>query len=455
MNPLLNPILLSKLAWNYFSIMGRIWKLNKDEMKRYQEKMFLKVLRYAYHKTIFYRKKYDAAGVDIEKIRGLEDSKNLPLVSKEELASKSLEEILPRKYRDKMGYKVSTSGSSGKPIILFFPLYESTINSIYGLRILKAYGLNWRKARVSNIGDFSIPGSSDEEIYRDLAEKAMSMKLLGEHQMLSVNESGEILIKRLSEFKPDVIIGYTSVLVNLAFLRKEGLGEDIRPKYIISSGEILDKYSRKLIEDAFDAEVKNLYASTEGAITAFECLEGKMHVNADLIYLETVDEEGNVVEEGKIGNAVITKLLPVGVPIIRYSGLADMVSLSDEDCECGINTPIIKSLEGRKRESIVLPDRRVIPPASAPLPLIESLEKFNVTNLERFQFYQEKMDRVEIRLKFRGETREKEKLLKDIEEGYRKLFGKGIRVEVKEVEKIENPSGPSLPPMVISRVKLE
>lgn len=454
MNSLINPILIPRLAWNYINIMDRLWRLDRKGMRRYQERMLKKVLRYAYS-TSFYREKYESKSIKIEDIRRLKDIKKLPLIKKEDISDASLEEILPEKYIGKSGYRVSTSGSSGKPVTLFFPTYESMIHSIYGIRILKAYGLNWRKTKVSNIGDFSIPRSSDEEIYRDLVVKAKSVRLVEEHQMLSVKEKGDVLMKKLSDFNPDVIIGYTSILLNLAFLRREGLGENIRPKYIISSGEVLDRYSRRIIEDAFDAEVKDLYASTEGSVTAFECKEGKMHVNSDLIYLEAVDENGDVVGEGEIGNAVITKLLPLGIPMIRYSGLADMISLSEEECDCGIDTDIIKGLEGRKRESLILPDRRVIPPASVPLPLIESLEKFKIMSLERFQFYQDRMDRVEIRLRFRGDIEERERLFDDIKMRYIEIFGRDVEVEVKEVERIENPSDSPAPPMVISKVNLE
>lgn len=452
MNQFLNPVFMLRLAWHYARDVNRVWRLDKSELERYQNKMFKKLVRYAYKKTKLYREKFGEANLDVEEIRSIKDIEKIPLINKEDLAGRPLEEIAPQSYLKKEFRMVSTSGSSGKPVSLPYTLYETALSALYGLRMMRAYGLNWRKTRVTNIGDFSVSRSSDEELYKPLIHKVSSIGLAEKQQLLYVGEKGEDLIRKMERFRPDLIVGYTSVLVSIALLRKEGFGENIKPKYIVSSGEILDRYSRKIIEDAFDTKVLDLYATTEGGAIAFECLEGNMHVNTDLIYMEILDDKGNRVKEGKVGNIVITKLLPMGVPIIRYTGLNDMASMETRDCGCGMRTPLIKKLEGRRKEAIILPNNRIIPPATIPLPLIESMEKFNVDNVERFQFFQDRSDRLEIRLKVRGKLKNEEKLFEDIIKGYKKMFGEEVDIEVRVVDELENPEKSLLPPSVISKI---
>jgi len=177
MNQFLNPVSMLRLAWHYARDVNRVWRLDKSQLERYQNKMFKKLVRYAYKKTKLYREKFGEANLDVEEIRGIKDIEKIPLIDKEDLAGRPLEEITPQSYLKKDFRIVSTSGSSGKPLSLPYTLYETVLSALYGLRMMKAYGLDWRKTRVTNIGDFSVSRSSDEELYKPLVNKVSSIGL--------------------------------------------------------------------------------------------------------------------------------------------------------------------------------------------------------------------------------------------------------------------------------------
>ena len=61
-----------------------------------------------------------------------------------------------------------------------------------------------------------------------------------------------------------------------------------------------------------------------------------MHLNSDLIYVETDSES----------RALITTLRNYTMPLIRYDS-GDIVRLSDKLCSCGRPLPIIDQLQGR------------------------------------------------------------------------------------------------------------
>ncbi len=446
MNPFFNPLFSAKIIKHYLTDRKRAWK-SEEELKTYQDKAIRKVIRYAYKVPLYYEK-YKKAGIKPEDIKSIEDLKKLPIITKDDIINGYPDKILPKNYKkDKIS--ISTSGSSGKTITIFKDMESILIEAIFALRQLLTYGVNWRKDRITNIGDFSIPKTSDEECLRKGLMKNLSPFFsLKNYQNLYTGEEVKILLEKIEEFSPKLIIGYTSVLMGLAHLRKKQ--GKITPDYIISSGEVLDDYSRKYIEEAFNSNVFNLYATTEGGSIAFECPQKSFHINSDFSYVEILDDNFEEVNEGELGNVVITRLHASATPIIRYIGLNDIASLSYDKCECGQKTPLIGCLGGRKKDAIILGGGAIIPPATLPMPFVEILEKNKSKKVKRYQFIQDRIDRIEIRVE--GENEIGEGFLEEIKNAYEKFFVGKIKVEVKEkrIEKV----GYSYP-LVISKLNIK
>jgi len=455
MNPFLNPLFSARIIKRYLTDVDRAWKKNSDEIKRYQNRALKRMLKYAYQVPL-YRNKYKKAGVHPDDIRGIEDLHKLPLITKEDIIQGFPDEIVPPGYNRNNAYLVGTSGSSGRPMSMYKDIEYITVEALAGVRQLKAYGMNWRKTRITNIGDFSVPTTTDEEcLKKGLLGNLSAFFSLNNYQNLYTGEEAKVLLKKMETFEPELLIGYTSVLMGIASLKMRGMGEKVNPKYIISSGEVLDGYSRKYIQQAFETCVLNLYATTEGGSIAFECLKGNLHINSDFVHVEILDKNGDSVEENEFGSIVITRLYPGGTPIVRYTGLHDIGSLKDGYCDCGMHTPLLKTLEGRKKDAIILPDGRIFPPATIPMPLAEAASKFNTYQIKRFQFVQRNLDDIEIRIEIDDEQRNKgvtvNELLEEIKKNYQKLVGANVRLEVKEVEEVEK-MGSTSPPLIISKL---
>ena len=75
----------------------------------------------------------------------------------------------------------------------------------------------------------------------------------------------------------------------------------------------------------------------------------------------------------------------------------DWVVLSDdEECSCGLHTPIIKGgVEGRKSDSVVLPDGRLFPAASF-ASLYSIINDLKTKEVKQFQIVQKKLDEIDI-----------------------------------------------------------
>jgi len=453
MNPFLNPLFSARIIKRYLTDVNRAWKKNAEEIRKYQDRVLKGVIRYAYQVPLYYHI-YKEAGIHPDDIHGIDDLHKLPLITKEDLIKGFPDDIVPRGYKKDNAYLVGTSGSSGRPMSMYKDIEYITIEALAAVRQLKAYGMNWRKTRITNIGDFSVPKTTDEEcLKKGLLGNLSPFFSLNNYQNLYTGEEAKVLLEKMDKFEPELVIGYTSVLMGLATLKRKGFGGKVKPRYVISSGEVLDEYSKKYIQEAFGCPVLNLYATTEGGSIAFECPHGNLHINSDFVHVEILDKNGETVGENEFGSIVITRLYEGGTPIVRYTGLNDIASLESGYCDCGMHTPLLKTLEGRKKDAIILPDGRVFPPATIPMPLAEAASKFNTFQIKRFQFVQRDIDDIEIRIEIDEEERDRgvmvDELLEEIKKNYQELVG-SIRLEVKEVKEVEKVDNTY--PLIISKL---
>ena len=347
MNQFHNPIFLLRVLKSYIFDINRVWKTDLESLKKYQNKSFRKIVNYAYTVPL-YHKKYKQAGIHPNDIKGINDIKKLPFITKNDLRSNFPDGIIPREFDKKNGFLLSTSGSTGKPVFVYCDKF-SAVKRLEGfVRTLRAYGGNWRKSKTVLIIDLS-PGSVEYATFQASAlpflKKIISLDNI---KYIDISEKPEIVAKKINEFKPEFLSSDPDLLRKLASLKINGFNLDIKPKYIFSGGSMLDQYTRKYIEDAFETKILDIYGSTEAGPMAFECLEGGYyHVHSDFVFLEFLDNENNSVDFGKSGKSVVTKLYGQDTPIIRYTGIEDTIKPIEKETNCGIITKMIKQIEGR------------------------------------------------------------------------------------------------------------
>ncbi|HEX2953778.1 MAG TPA: phenylacetate--CoA ligase family protein, partial [Bacillota bacterium] len=107
------------------------------------------------------------------------------------------------------------------------------------------------------------------------------------------------------------------------------------------------------------------YASTEMATSFPECDHRQGgHFRPELIYVEIIDEEGNPVPDGEIGEVVVTPLGVQGMPLVRFK-TGDMSFVIGEKCACGRTTKRIGPVIGRKAQLLKYRGTNVYPNAIA------------------------------------------------------------------------------------------
>jgi len=458
MNVLYNPIFFAKVAKAYLTDIDRVWKKNEEEIKKYQDKALKKIVKYAYT-TPLYHEKYKKAGIKPNDIKGIKDIEKIPFITKEELRRQKPENLIPKGINEKKLLKVSTSGSTGRSVSIYSDAYTVFKTFMGFIRTIKEHNMNWRKNRLTIISDQS-PESAEEAYFSRVAlPNVKSFFSMDNIQSLHVGEKPLKMIKKIDKFNPDFIGGYPGILKILALLKRQGNGKNIQPRVISSSGAILDQYTREYIEKSFNSKIFDMYGATECSPIAFQCKKGNYHVMSDFSYMELIDYDKKKISPGDMGNLVITKLFGKGTPVIRYTGLSDMITSTDRKCDCGINTALIEKIEGRKVDCIILPDGKIIPPSSFTGIPYKVMHKLKTDKIQQFQIIQQSKKEIDVLIVIDDKTRnvgpKVDKIFNELKKQFVKNTGKDVIFNITEVNKIEKVRDGSVtpPPVVISKVK--
>jgi len=457
MNPLPNPVILGKMAKSYFYDVDRVKKKEEREIKKYQDKSLRRLIKYAYTVPIYYEK-FKKNGIRPNDINGIKDITKLPFITKKDIRKSSYDKLLPKKANVNEYNMVSTSGSSGKPVSLFYDPYSLFLTFIGFIRVIKEHNISWNKTKIAVIADLST-GSIEEAYYSKTAIPSLRFLFsLNNIKAFDISEKLEVLIGKIESFNPELIVSYPGFLHILAILKRQGKCKGLEPQIVATSGAVVDNYTREYIEKTFNAKLFDVYGATECNPMAYECINGNYHILGDFVHIEFINPEEKEKLTGDGGNIIITRLFGKGTPIIRYTGICDFVVESNRKCECNINTPLIERIEGRKVDFITLPNGNMIPPSAITGIPYKVMKKFHTDKIQQFQIIQQKSRNIDILMivdeQLRNSDPPIEKIFGEMKEQFRKTIGKDVTISIKEVERITSnrPHSATPPPVVISKV---
>ncbi|MFO1220125.1 MAG: phenylacetate--CoA ligase family protein [Burkholderiaceae bacterium] len=191
------------------------------------------------------------------------------------------------------------------------------------------------------------------------------------------------LVAELQRFDPRVLAAYPSTALVLAEEAAAGrLALELDS--IWTGGETLTPAVRAAVEQAFAAPVVNSYGASECLTIAGACDAGALHLNADWVIVEPVDERHRPVPAGTFGaTALITNLANHLQPLIRYD-IGDRVRLLPQRCSCGSPLPAIE-VEGRTDDSLLLRGAGGRAVRLPPLAMVSVLEEAGVFDFQLAQ----------------------------------------------------------------------
>jgi phenylacetate-CoA ligase len=459
MNQFYNPLFLIRVAKSYLSEVNRIWTFDEQKLKKYKEKVLRNTIRFAYNQVPLYHQKYREHGVQPEDIKDISDIKKIPFVSKDELRNGYPKNIVPKRFKEQNNILLSTSGSTGKPVFLYHDRLSAIKSLEAFLRVLKAYGGHWRKTRIILVIDME-PGSIEHTLFSESVSSFLKRFVpMDNIKYLHIGDNPLDLIKKINAFNPEFIGSDPNMLRKFAVLMNNGHGPDINPDFLFSSGSMLDSYTKRYIEHAFSSRIIDMYGTTEAGPLAFECVEGGYyHVHSDFVHLEFLDQNDDDVDYGKAGRVVVTKLYGTATPIIRYLGIEDMVTpITLDSSSCGLHTQLIRSIQGRYTDLIVLPSGKLLSPLTVTGIPAKTMDKFNSYKIKQFQIIQHDRTHLEVLIVIDENLRtigiSVEDLLNELQHQFSNRIGPDMNVSLRETDKIQKDSRSDYVKVVISKVK--
>jgi phenylacetate-CoA ligase len=387
-----------------------------------------------------YRDLYEKAGIGINDIKGLKDITKLPIISKEDVKKYFPDGLLPEDKNKGNLVTISTSGTTGKSLSIYVDMFDIIMGLFGYLRTVNEYGLNWRKNKLSIIGDFAPHTAETGYVKKSLFSNAWFQSYLKNLQWLDTNDKPEKVIEELDSFKPDFIGGYTGMLGHLAVLKEEGFGKSINPKVISSTGAVLDYPLKKYISKIFNAPVFEVYGTTETGPIAFQCKDfGKYHIMSDLLHVEFM-ENNSVVSSKEPGHILVTKLYGGGTPIIRYNAINDIVSPLYEKHDCGLSGDLIEKIYGRDSIFLYNKDGKKVLTNTITGIFSKLLYELKTSKFRDIKVIQHEINKFEIQAvvdeKLRNEPPSAEKIFSILTKGFKDYFGNDINIDTKLVKKV-------------------
>jgi phenylacetate-CoA ligase len=420
-----------------YRILIRHPRSTPEFIRAHQNRQLRRLVTYAYHKTVFYRRHFDQAGLKPTDIMTIADLAKIPITTRDDLQEHGLE-MLSHDFRPADLQVFKSSGSSGKPVCVKLSVEEQFIKLMFRLRYLRYWGARPLDRHVN----LHLAGRKRARAFETL-QKVVHGLGLSVNTPVDCRRPVEEIASEVRRISPDILIGYAGSLHSLADHMSTDGGHAIRPRFVMSGAEELTDDMRRTIGQAFQAPVYNYYGSWEMGAVAWECkTTGLLHTNDDGVILEIL-KDGRPAAPGEQGEVIGTNLAALAMPMIRYQQ-GDLVVRGPKVCACGLPFGTISQISGRVNDVFVLPTGETVNYYG----VLQFLDH-EVQLIRQFQLIQEDLHHLNLKIVPRREI--PPKMLKDIGKRVLDRLGEQVEFNITLVDSIPPEPGGKFK-RVISRV---
>ena len=419
--------LISRNVRIYHEQLKRSQWLTPQQIRDIQERKLRDLVHQAYYHVGYYRDLFDQLGLTPADIRTLEDLQKLPLLDKKTVRKHLYFDLLSDNHDKKKMLKITTSGSTGEPFVLYAEKYQLEMRWAATLRSMEWTGYRFgdRQARLWH----QTIGMSWGQVIRERLDALFNRRLfIPAYEMSDRNLPNSMA--KVRKFKPVLIDGYAESFNFLAHYIQHHALQGVRPKGIISSAQALPDQSREVIETSFGCRVFDKYGSREFSGIAYESDGHDGHLIVAENYIVEILKEGRPAQPGELGEVIITDLNNRCTPFIRYR-IGDLAVAMDSSTPspCGRGLPRIGRIEGRAQAVIVGANGNYLPGTF----FMHYFKDFDYV-VRQFQIIQDRLGY--LRLKIVKADRFNDQLFGEILEGLRRYVGAAMEIEVEFVDSI-------------------
>jgi phenylacetate-CoA ligase len=330
--------------------------MSRDEMIALQESRLRTIVKYAYDKVPFYKKKFDETGLKPQDIRNIEDIEKIPFTTKDDLRDNYPFDMFAVPMSEIIELHAS-SGTTGKPVVVGYTRNDMENWSEAVARLAACAGLTKDDIAQVAFGYGMFTGGFGLHY---------GLQKLGATVVPASSGNSERQIMYMQDFGTTALISTPSYALYLSEVC-EDMGVDPRSLSLrtgLFGGEGHSDELTAEIEKRWGITDTENYGMTEivGPGVSGECtFKTGLHINEDMFLPEIIDpttEKG--IGYGKKGEMVLTTLTKEGIPMLRFR-TKDITVLYDERCDCGRTNARMNKVLGRTDDMLIIKGVNVFP----------------------------------------------------------------------------------------------
>ena len=416
--------MLTRRVGKYFFALRKTQWLPPHTIQQLQLTRLRALLEHSYTHVPYWRELFDAIGFTPSEVTSLADLSRLPLLEKQTVRENVYFDLMSDNNRKSEILRISTSGSTGQPLICYADRSQLELRWAATLRSQEWTGYRFGD-RCVRLWHQTI-GMSRSQIIRERVDGLLSRRTF--IPAFQIDEKNvQPFLSRIERSRPVLIDGYAESFNFLSTYLKEHNLASAKPLGVMSSAQMLPPQSRAVIEKAFQTKVYDKYGSREFSGIAYECNAGGRHVVGES-YIVEILKDGRPAKHGEMGEVVITDLNNYSMPLIRYR-IGDLARAVEGPCPCGRGLPLIGDIEGRTQSIIVGTQKQYVPGSF----FLHFLKDYDYA-LRQFQIEQPKLG--ELILRIVKTNRFNQDVLQKILAMIQKFVGPDMHVTVEYVETI-------------------
>lgn len=330
--------------------------LPRPDLEQLQIERLQATLYRARQNVGYYRQALDVDKVDIETIRSLSDLRALPFTTKKDLADNYPYGMFAVPLHDVVRIH-STSGTTGKPIVVGYTHNDIQIWTKLVARVLSAAGINNRDfAQIS----FHYGQTTAGMGFHYGAER------IGASVIPTSGESSSRQLMVMRDYRTSALISTPSYAMHLACtLKEQGISlSELALRVGVFGAEPWSEKMRAELETMLGIKAYDNYGLAEliGPGVSYECENRNgLHVSEDHFIIEVIDPKTlEPVRDGEQGELVFTTLTREAYPLVRYR-TGDISSIIREPCSCGRTSVKMSRLAGRTDDMLIVEGVNIFP----------------------------------------------------------------------------------------------
>lgn len=326
------------------------------QWQEYQLQQLQKILLHAIEQVPFYKQAFLSKGLTAAQLKNItpETIIQLPVLSKEALRKYGSSLLLSEK-REKGGSFFASSGSTGTPTqILFSHAMHQRWFALFELRVRNWAGVSSNIPRGMIGGRRIIPGAANTPPFYRYNSFEKQVYFSAYH--INAKNAADY-VKGMQRHKVTYMTGYAMSNFFLARFFKEQNIEAPQLKAVVTSSEKLTDDMRQLFKEVYGCKTFDGWSGLEACGLITECNHGSLHISPDAGLIEILDHNLQPVAPGIAGTVYCTGFLNYDQPLIRYN-IGDQIILSEKQCACGRQMPVVKEIIGRTEDVVIGKDGR-------------------------------------------------------------------------------------------------